>query len=107
MTLEAVRWTALVLAAVPQTLFVLYYGLPCLGGGAWWRDRVGRALFVKAASLAVLLDLFALWLLLPGYWFEVAATICYFGILAACTYQFVALIRERRESRRLRGARRM
>lgn len=40
-------------AAIPQTLFVLGYGFL----NPWWRSAVGRALWTKALSLALLLDL--------------------------------------------------
>ena len=49
------RTTAIAIAAVGQTLFViLYLTFP------WWNSLLGRALFIKAACFAALLD--AAWL---------------------------------------------
>lgn len=41
------------IAAVPQTTFVLIYGLT----NHWWLSWIGRALFTKAFGLALLLDM--------------------------------------------------
>lgn len=50
--LELWRTILIVFAAVGQTLFVSFYlTLP------WWRTFLGRALFVKATSLVLLLDI--------------------------------------------------
>lgn len=49
--LDAARTTAIAVAAVGQTLFVLVYlTFP------WWRSFLGRALFFKALAFALLLD---------------------------------------------------
>lgn len=45
------RTTALILAAVGQTLFVLFY--MCW---PWWNDFLGRALFFKAVAMMLLID---------------------------------------------------
>lgn len=53
--MNATDW-ALVLvwfAAVPQTCFVLIYGLT----NHWWLSWIGRALFTKAFGLMLLLDM--------------------------------------------------
>lgn len=51
-------WTTvpILMAAPAQTLFVLLYGVRRFGAGEWWKDFVGRALFVKSVSLAFVLD---------------------------------------------------
>lgn len=80
-------WTraAVLVAAVGQTLFVLFYlTLP------WWRTLLGRALFLMGSSLMVVLDLAVLamfwtwdgidqtflvlyWLMAVGVWTQFVA----------------------------------
>jgi len=106
-------WTLvpLLLAAPVQTAFVLLYSIKPFGAGEWWKDFVGRALFIKAAALAYVLDasawtVFSIyhrggfsgisfdistyradysWLLVIGYWL----------MLVAVVYQFMSLIKQR------------
>lgn len=40
-----------------QLAFVLIYALPMFGAGMWWKDFVGRALFVKSLALAFVLGI--------------------------------------------------
>lgn len=48
---ETTAFTGVLIAAIGQTLFVLFYAtMP------WWRSFLGRSLFFKAVVLAVLLD---------------------------------------------------
>lgn len=89
----------LLLAALPQTLFVLQYGIPQLGAGQWWRDPIGRALFIKAAALAIVLDLFVLWVVFPESWISTAMLVGYWLVFLGVLYQFVALNRSRRHER--------
>lgn len=109
-------WTTapLLLAAVPQTAFVLIYALRPLGAGQWWRDRVGRALFHKGMALAIVLDLFLAYVLTTGVravsfaapsgWFEVCETVGYWYVCGAVIYQCAALVRARLEERHGRPA---
>lgn len=46
------RSSALVIAAVGQTLFVMFY--MCW---PWWNDFLGRALFFKAIAMMLLMDI--------------------------------------------------
>jgi len=101
------------LAAIPQTMFVLLYALPALGAGQWWRDYIGRALFLKALTLGLLIDVATLGMVgrllrhRPVVWgwpsesIGAATTVGYWLVAAAIIYQLVALIRERRHSHRL------
>ena len=104
-------WTLapLLLAAAPQTVFVLVYALRPLGAGEWWRDRVGRALCVKSTALALVLDLLAARVLShgwPGWTFAApedalatAETAGYWLVLVGVTYQLGVLLRQRLEER--------
>lgn len=99
----------LMLSAFPQTAFVLLYGMPVFGAGEWWRDYVGRALFFKALTLGLLLDVLAVRLLYlmataadvqvrvspPAAAIDLLFSVLYWGIFAAICYQLWALIRER------------
>lgn len=103
----------LVLSAVPQSAFVLLYGLPCLGAGEWWRDPVGRALFFKSLTLAALLDTVAARIIyqaveaedvvvvtaFPTAGIDRFGALLYWGIFAAIVYQLVVLIRQRLHDR--------
>lgn len=103
----------LMLSAVPQTAFVLLYSVPVLGAGEWWRDYVGRALFFKALTLGLLLDVLAVRLLYlmgqaadlsvnvspPEGGFDRLFSVLYWGIFAAICYQLWALVRERSSRR--------
>lgn len=106
-------WTnvPIILCAPAQLLFVLLYSLRAFGAGEWWKDFVGRALFIKSVALAyvfvastwtitsVYLDgLYSgisfdvtdyrahwAWLIVIGYWL----------VLFAVYYQLFALIKQR------------
>lgn len=95
----------LLLAAIPQTVFVAAYTLPVLGAGHWWADSVGRALAIKSASLAVVLDILALRVLDRGWpswsfapptgWLAIAQTVGYWLVLLGVCYQAAVLLRQR------------
>jgi len=99
----------LVLCALPQTAFVLLYGVPRLGAGEWWGDYVGRALFFKSATLAVLLDVLAARLaylavdaqdvtvkaMPPAAAIDGVFSVLYWLIFASICYQLAALVHER------------
>ena len=100
-------WLAapLLLAAIPQTLFVLQYAIRPFGAGQWWRDRVGRALFIKGAALAVVLDMFLIRTVIdrpsfsfaaPATGYALTATVAYWLVFVGVTYQYLALVRSRR-----------
>lgn len=88
---------ALWVAAVVQTCFVLIYGV-----SPWWRHFVGRALFIKSASLAIIL-----WLtvvnhyLVYDYQLQVSVIATWVVALGIC-FQFAALMAQRRIDRRIR-----
>lgn len=105
----------LMAASVPQTLFVLQYAVRPFGAAQWWLDRVGRALFLKATALAIVLDLLTVHVLTlepqvsfaaPRGGFEIAETIGYWIVLVGVCYQYGALLRQRCEDRRPRRPRR-
>lgn len=110
MVVEFWSLAPLLMAALPQTAFVLLYGVPWLGAGEWWSDRVGRALFLKAASLAVVLDLLLAHVLSLGIvgfsfaapmgGFTIAETVGYWTVFGAVVYQLAALVIERAHERR-------
>ena len=99
----------LMLSALPQTAFVLLYGIPWLGAGEWWRDFVGRALFFKSLTLALLLDVLTARLLYlmtqaasvdvkwvpPEGSFDRLFVVLYWAIFASICYQLWALVRQR------------
>lgn len=109
MEFEFWRLFPLMLAAPAQTAFVIIYASRRLGAGDWWSDLVGRALFLKSATLAALVDIICcvfiynwisgkydqiLWhyasdpiiaLIVTGYWL----------VCAAVYYQLWALIKNR------------
>lgn len=77
-------------AAVGQTLFcVLYTTLP------WWRSNVGRALFLKAVTLAIFVDAVAVRVFFPDTITQQMALYLYGLVAAAIWYQLIALIRVR------------
>lgn len=110
------RYTPLILSALGQTVFLLFYALPRLGAGPWWTDPVGRAIFIKSSTLdllliTLLLSFISRWtngeysnisfhvtkyegnleyLIILGYW---AVT---FGVF----YQMAALLHQRRKANR-------
>jgi hypothetical protein len=87
---------ALICSAIGQTLFVaLYVSAP------WWRDFVGRALFVKSIVLAVVFDIAvaAIWWVMP----MVVWQVLYWLIAAAIWQQFAALVWQRHLGRRRRA----
>ena len=96
------RQSAVLVAAVGQTLFIVIYGFM----RAWWHDYVGRALFFKSATLAVFLDTASVYILLKrnGYDTDLVA-ILYWLVALACWVQLIALIRIRHDYR-LRGKKR-
>lgn len=84
---QRVTLLALVVATFAQTLFILVYGTR-----PWWRARVGRALFLKSASLCLVL-----WLTLIGAFYTYAHQdeVGAFGmclVAGAIVYQLVALL---------------
>lgn len=89
---------ALWVAAVVQTLFVVTYGF-----SPWWRHFVGRALFSKSASLAVIL-----WLTVVNHYLTYAyqlqvSVIATWSVTVAICFQFAALVAQRRIDRRTRS----
>lgn len=99
----------LVLAAPPQVVFVLLYGLPWLGAGQWWRDDVGRALFFKSATFALVLSTLAVRIThnvatspyvqiswgAPDRWVDWLGAVLYWLAFFAICYQLKVLVRRR------------
>lgn len=90
--LDSIQW-AVIIGGIGQTGYVLLYAL-----APWWRDVVGRALFVKGLALALILDVgvasfyvtIPRWVFVTLYWF----------IAAAVWQQFATLVAQRRNRRR-------
>lgn len=92
-----------------QLAFVLIYALPVLGAGMWWRDFVGRALFVKSLALTFVLAVSVARNLLeiinhPMISFsspfdqapiEMLVTIGFWMVMFAIVYQLMAIIKLR------------
>lgn len=114
MELDFWKLLPLLLAAPTQLGFTLVYSLPFLGAGEWWRDFVGRALFVKAASLSFVLTAITIntaltamsgvpvdydfnWTDLPIY--QKTLYVGYWGISIATFYQFVSIMKLRFKGR--------
>lgn len=81
-------FVAIVVATVAQTIFVLVYGTR-----PWWRHFVGRALFIKSASLCVVLWLTVIntFLRYPGQ--EQVSSLALWLVAVAIIHQLVALLR--------------
>lgn len=92
---ETLALIALWVATVGQVGFVVVYG-----AGPWWRDFVGRALFFKSASLALVLAVTLLnwYVTYPGQLAVGAVLMCV--VAAAIVYQFGALLWQRLLARR-------
>lgn len=88
--LETIRTVTLIFAAIGQTCFVLLYAF-----FPWWANFVGRALFLKAITLAFLLD--ALVLGRKYDWpHEDTTFVGLYGLMAlGIWWQFIAFLRVR------------
>ena len=89
------RTVTLSVAALFQTLFVLFYAtMP------WWKTYLGRALFYKALMLGVIVD-FVLASRIWDFGGEDAVFVILYGALASgITWQFLAFIRVKRDAAR-------
>lgn len=88
------RTVSLSVAAIVQTLFVLFYAT-----FSWYKTFLGRALFLKAVTLMAIVDFAAL-----SRWFDFGANDTIFVVLYATltvgiVAQFVAFIRVRLSGR--------
>jgi hypothetical protein len=93
----------LVVTVVSQSAFVARYGL----ARGWRVDFVGRALFFKStAVLAKAVVELMLWLAVPGLvmviptWLLVLVVLSDIGLALGCTWQYVALERQKHEDRK-------
>ncbi len=108
MSLEIWRYLPIILTAPAQIVFVFVYASKRLGAGDWWRDIVGRALFLKSATLALLLGTAVI--SYANHWIEgrfttvswgaeskldVAVMITYWLVCLAIYYQLAVLIKKR------------
>lgn len=73
---EVSKWLV-VATAIPQSVFVILYGTR----SPWWRDTLGRALFVKSTGLAFSLDLVALFYWLGNYAWRPYVTLAGFSLI--------------------------
>lgn len=80
-------FTALVYLCMPAALlYPLVYGL----SSPWWRTWIGRALFIKAIGVLILLTQMALFQLFgPNYWLRDQVRI--FGMSLVCIGTWTAL----------------
>lgn len=91
--LHIVKAISFVVGAVAQTAFVILYGM-----APWWRDFVGRALFIKSLTLAVLIDTAVVDSFLPKGIGLTYFVVLYWLVVMGICWQFVALVRQRWES---------
>lgn len=92
MTIEFWRTLALGSAAVGQTAFVLLYST-----FPWWRSFLGRALFYKACTLCVILDVFIVARLLDFGRLDVVFIIMYVALSLGIWFQFFAFLYVKRK----------
>lgn len=87
-------------AAIPQTLFVLGYGLL----NRWWTSLIGQGLLTKALALALLLDLTVAQDLFGDYPYRRRITLAIVILIAfGSTMQFAAWVLEKRRRHRYGG----
>ena len=91
MEIDSWRHLAIITAAIPQTMFVITWGLL-----PWWKDFVGRALFFKSASFAILLDAAAAYIFLEGKYEDATIVGLYWLVALSCWWQFGALLKQLR-----------
>ena len=112
------RFLPIILAAPAQTLFLLVYSLRALGAGDWWREEIGRAMFLTSFTLAMLIDAavlgyvskfiqeqytgidYGLSVYVNGW--DSAAVFGYWLVCLAVYHQLILLIRVRIKSRKKR-----
>lgn len=115
LTFEFWRYAPVILCAPAQTAFVLIYSIRGFGAGKWWRDYIGRALFIKSVTLDLLIVSATIayaynWANgvytsitfdTDRYWkdWESLVIIGYWLVLFGVYYQLYALIRQRLSSR--------
>lgn len=80
---------ALIWAAVVQTMFVIIYGTR-----RWWASQVGKALFLKSATLALLLDSAVANLFLTYRYQLQVGVVLVVCVAVAVSYQLIALVRQ-------------
>ena len=109
-------WNILpVLLGVPaQLAFTILFSVRVFGAGEWWRDPVGRALFIKSLSVSLV----AVMLLFEFFYrvdhgaqlsfgwklsiVNIMLTSAYWTASIAIYYQLIVLIRIRKEEKRLK-----
>ena len=105
----------IIVSALGQTAFVLIYSIRGFGAGQWWRDFIGRALFLKSLALAMLLDLLVVRLIVRmahadevvvrwglGDSWDRLSVIFLWIVCVAILYQLAALLHERSLTRHRR-----
>lgn len=93
--LETVQIFLVAIAAVCQTCFVGLYSLR-----PWWRHYVGKALFYKSLSLALLLDTQIMSVWVQFRYQELLDTVVIAVVTGAVVIQLGALARQMRSSLR-------
>lgn len=84
--------------AVPTTLYAFWYGV----SAPWWRKWIGRASFISAAALALMVDLTLIFRVWPpsGPVLALIVVVIFFSIGFAKLVLFVALVRAQIRQRR-------
>ena len=109
-------WNILpILLGVPaQIVFTILFSVRMFGAGDWWRDPVGRALFIKSLSIALV----AVMLLFEFFYrvdhgaqlsfgwnlsiVDIMLSSAYWTAAIAVYYQLIVLIKIRQEDKRLK-----
>lgn len=92
--LDTWRTITLGIVALGQTAFVLLYAT-----FPWWRSFLGRALFFKAFTLAVLVDAFMVTRIVSWGHYDVLFVVLYGFFAIGVWFQFSAFLRVRLQHR--------
>lgn len=95
---ETLRTVALGVVSLGQTLFVILYAT-----FPWYKTFLGRALFYKAVTLAVLTDVFIVSRLVEIPHADIVFVALYLFLGYGVWWQFLAFLKVRREGRQHPG----
>lgn len=92
--LDTWRTITLGTVALGQTAFVLLYAT-----FPWWKKFLGRALFFKALTLAILVDAYMITRMIPWDHYDVLFVVLYAFFAIGVWFQFAAFLRVRVQHR--------
>lgn len=94
MDMESLRTTAVINAAIGQTIFVLLYAT-----SPWWKTFLGHSLFFKSLSLGMLFNAAVASRLYDWGWEDETFVVIYFAVGAGIWLQLAAFLRVRLQHR--------